>query len=419
MNINMNDTKLHSPGDIRAFLGASCKLKFSSKRSDECRAWIAHALSRTRYSKLCKADKSSVKEYLERISGYSRAQMTRLIMQYRLTGKVIQKKSQRPRFSRRYTREDVLLLAKVDEAHQTLSGSATKKLLERAYRVFNKLEYKRLAEISVAHIYNLRANKTYKQRRMHYTKTKPTPVKIGERRKPQSNGKPGLIRIDTVHQGDRDKVKGLYHINAVDELTQYQVICSVERISEQYLIPVLEEILVTFPFKITGFHSDNGSEYVNQNVAKLLDKLHIEFTKSRPRKSNDNGLVECKNGAVVRKVLGYYHIPQKWAPKVNAFNRDYVIPYLNYHRPCHFPVVIRDEKGKERKTYPQDEIKTPYEKLKSIPGAASYLHPGITFEDLDKEAIKQDDEESAIAMNKAKNDLLKIILHSNPGAQIL
>ena len=63
-----------------------------------------------------------------------------------------------------------------------------------------------------------------------------------------------------------------------------------------------------FPFPILGFHSDNGSEFINHTVAKLLNKLLIEQTKSRPRHSNDNGLVERKNGAVIRKHMGFDHI---------------------------------------------------------------------------------------------------------------
>jgi len=134
-----------------------------------------------------------------------------------------------------------------------------------------------------------------------FEKTKPRQVAIGERRKPQPNGEPGFIRIDTVHQGDLDKVKGVYYINAVDEVTQFQIVCSVERISEQYLVPIVERMLKEFPFVIKGFHSDNGSEYVNKNIARLLQKLLVEFTRSRSRKSNDNGLVESKNARVLRK----------------------------------------------------------------------------------------------------------------------
>jgi transposase InsO family protein len=97
---------------------------------------------------------------------------------------------------------------------------------------------------------------------------------------PHPNGQPGFIRIDSVHQGDQDGVKGVYHINAVDEVTQFEVVCTVEKISERYLIPVLEQLLDAFPFVIKGFHSDNGSEYINKRVAKLLEKLLIESRKT-------------------------------------------------------------------------------------------------------------------------------------------
>ncbi len=187
----------------------------------------------------------------------------------------------------------------------------------------------------------------------------------------------------------------MYHINAVDEVTQCEVVCSVEKISEQFLIPVLEVLLDKFPFKIISFHSDNGSEYINQNVAKLLKKLHAEFTKSRSRQTNDNALAESKNASVVRKILGYQHIPQKWAEELNEFNLKFVYPYINFHRPCFFPEVYTDEKGKERKKYPAKNMMTPYDKLKSLPNAEKYLKSGVTFEILEEVAMGMSDNEAA------------------------
>ena len=87
-------------------------------------------------------------------------------------------------------------------------------------------------------------------------KTRPTTVQIGERRKPHPKGQPGFLRLDTVHQGDQPGggAKGIYHINAVDEVTQWEVVGAVERISEAYLEPVLKTMLRQFPFRILGFH---------------------------------------------------------------------------------------------------------------------------------------------------------------------
>jgi len=405
----MNDEGLKSPVQIKAFLdglGNNVSLKVSKKARY---AWIAGTLKRTGYLLLPKKDKGTIFEYLMAMTKLSRQQLSRLIQSYREHRWIGKKTYERHSFPTRYIRADILLLAKTDEYHQTLSGPATKKLLERAYEVYKASEYERLAFISVAHIYNLRSSQTYLIKRQHFEKTKRSVIVIGERKKPQPNQEPGYIRIDTVHQGDLDKCKGVYHINAVDEVTQYEVICSVEAISEQYLIPVLEVLLNTFPFEIKGFHSDNGSEYINHTVARLLSKLHIEFTKSRARHSNDNALVECKNGAIIRKLLGYMHIPQKWAEKLNNFNQTYLVPYINFHRPCFFVEEKIDAKGKIRKTYPYKKIMTPYEKLKSLPHAEQYLKHGVNFTDLDKIAMAMSDLESAKQVQEQRKLLFRKI----------
>jgi transposase InsO family protein len=344
-----------------------------------------------------------------KLSGYSRQQLTRLIEQYRTRHWIGERRKPRYCFPKHYTREDILALAEMDECHQTLSGPATKKLCERAYGLFNDKTYERLATISIAHLYNLRKHYLYVEKRRYFTKTQRTQVAIGERRKPCSNGEPGYLRIDTIHQGDLDKEKGVYHINAVDEVTQMEIVCAVEKISENYLIPVLAELIEEFPFKIKGIHADNGSEYINHTVARLLQKLLIELTKSRSRHSNDNALVESKNGAIIRKHLGYFHISQKWAPLINRFYKDYFNSYINYHRPCFFAEIKRDSKGKEKKTYPYRAMMTPYDKLKALPDAQKYLKPGITFKLLDEVAIELTDQAAAKKMNEARSKLFKTI----------
>jgi len=297
----------------------------------------------------------------------------------------------------------------MDERHETPCGPVLKKLCERACEVHGETHYAALAGISVSHLYNLRKSKVYTRKRRHFEKTRPKSSKIGERRKPQPNGRPGFIRIDTVHQGDLDCQKGVYHINAVDEVTQFEVVYAVEKISERYLMPVLEQILEAFPFVVLGFHSDNGSEYINKRVAKLLEKLRIEFTKSRSRHSNDNALVEGKNAAVVRKLFGYGHIPQRWASLINDFNNTHLNPYINFHRPCFFPKIRTDEKGKERKTYPYQNLMTPYDKLRSLPNAKDHLKPGLTFDILDQRAAQVSDNQAADRLQKARQELFTTI----------
>jgi transposase InsO family protein len=237
-----------------------------------------------------------------------------------------------------------------------------------------------------------------------YQPTRPTPVSIGERRRPEPHGHPGYLRVDTVHQGDLDKIKGVYHINAVDEVTQWQIVGAVEQISEAYLIPVLDAMLEQFPFRIRGFHSDNGSEFINGRVAKLLEKLLIEQTKSRPRHSNDNGLAESKNGAVVRKHMGYQHIPAPHAAAIEAFYENYFNPYLNFHRPCGVPEQVIHPKGKVKRVYRW--YATPWEILRQLPGVAGHLKPDMTIQELERQARAKTDTAAAAEMQKAKQKLL-------------
>ena len=219
-----------------------------------------------------------------------------------------------------------------------------------------------------------------------------------------------------MHQGDKDGVKGLYHINAVDEVTQWQVLFTVERISEQFMIPTLEAMLDSFPFTLIGFHADNGSEYINNNVVKLLNKLHIELTKSRSRQTNDNALAESKNGSTVRKILGHCHIPQHFSSQVNAFNQQYVVPYLNFHRPCFFSTTVIDSKGKERKKYRYKDMMTPYDKLKSLDNAGQYLKKEISFKILDAQATAMSDNEAARQLQAARTQLFNAIFGRNKQA---
>jgi transposase InsO family protein len=198
-------------------------------------------------------------------------------------------------------------------------------------------------------------------------------------------------------------VKGVYHINAVDQVTQWQVVGAAAHISEAWLIPVLEAILAQFPFQVKGFHSDNGSEFINHTVAGLLNKLLIEQTKSRPRHCNDNGLVESKNGAVVRKHMGYLHIEAHHAAPIQSFYREHMNPYLNFHRPCGQPEIETDAKGKQKRVYRR--YATPWEVFRQLPDAASCLRPGQTMKALLQDSLRETDTEAAIGMQAAKRQL--------------
>lgn len=401
----MDDSRIVNIAQIKEFIKISKDIEFQGASREEKYRWIEEVLIRFRYFSLRKKEKSVLKAYAMKMTGFSDSQLTRLIARKKKMGKILADTTRRHRFPRKYTTEDVALLIETDKNHERLSGPATRAIFARMHDIFKNMRFRRLKDISVAHIYNLRATRQYLSWTKFFVKTKPTAVKIGERRKPNPQGEPGYLRVDTVHQGDLEKEKGVYHINFVDEITQWEIIGAIEKISERYLFPLLEEILKQFPFVIKGFHSDNGSEFINKVVAKLLNKLLIRQTKSRTRHCNDNALIEGKNGSIIRKHIGYMHIPQRYAVLLNEFYRNHLNAYLNYHRPCGFATEKVSEKGKIKKVY--DVYRTPFEAFLAHPRAAEFLKDGVAIENLKKIANEKSDNECAALMQKAKVELFR------------
>lgn len=403
---------MNNVSEVNQFLKATDEVSFKEGGTRvETYRWIEETLIRLSYALSKKRNKGIIRRYIQKVSGYSRAAVTRCITRYLKTGRVRVKTYERHTFTKVYEPSDVSLLAKTDELHDFPNGAALKRILKRMYTIYQLKEYAKISRISVMHIYNLRHSSTYLRLTKKYIGTKPTVSNIGERKRPEPNGKPGYLRVDTVHQGDEKEevsgkyAKGVYHINIIDEVTQSEFVGAVEKISERYLLPMLSQLIAAFPFIILEFHSDNGSEYINHLVAQMLNRLLIKLTKSRSRKTNDNALVEGKNGSIIRKWIGYSFIEQKHAKAVNEFYQNFFNEYLNFHRPCAFATEVVDKKGKIKKIYKEEDYMTPYEKFKSLPDAGKYLKEGVTFEDLDKQALRYTDNEMAELVQEERRKL--------------
>lgn len=191
----------------------------------------------------------------------------------------------------------------------------------------------------------------------------------------------------------------------VDEVIQWKLNVSVPYISELYMNEILEKLLVCYPCIIINFHSDNGNEYINQVVASLLSRLSITQSKSRPRHSTDNGLIETKNGSVIRHFMPRGYIAKDKYEEMNEFFFSYFHEYLNFHRPCLFPTVNVDSKGKKKVSY--TECMTPYQKLISLPDYEQYLKPEITKESLHDIHVKQNHVECLKIMDSKRRQLLE------------
>ena len=416
MQIMMEDIKKLTLAAIAALLTGSRKLDLSVK-PEEKYPFIERVLNHQHYSKLTRAPRGLIRQFLMKVTGMSRAQVTRLIGRWQECRQVRRKPAQRPDFPRIYTPADIALLAGMDAAHEDLSGPAIRHLFVRAHQTHQQPGYARLAEISVSHIYNLRRSDAYRKLRVQVKHTQARKISIGERRLPDPKGRPGYLRVDTVHQGIHDGKPGVYHINAVDAVTQFEVVGCVEGISEQFILPVLEAMLHQFPFRIRGFHCDNGSEFINHSVKAMLGNLLAEFTKSRAYRTTDNALVEGKNGSVIRKLIGYGPIAAGNAETIQKFYTATLNPYLNFHRPCGFATLVEGKRGRLRRVYKHDDYRTPYEKLRSLPEWTKALKPGITPAFLDRLATAQTDLAAARNMHRALTALLANCRAAKPAFQ--
>lgn len=320
MTMDMDDNHIESVAQLKELVKLGNCVKFNSRdNKKETYEWIGRTLGRFHYYSESKKNRGIIKKYIILMTGYSEGQTDKLIAMKKKYGRVFVRERTQHTFPKKYAASDVALLADTTSLLNHPNGKAVKQMMKDMYHLYGDHRFELLQQISVSHFYNLRRTNIFQSRMLNYTKTRPVKVNIGIRKKPFPFGKPGYLRVDSVHQGDLDKEKGVYHINLVDEVTQWEIVGCVEGISEYFLAPLLEDLLTLFPFKILGFHSDNGSEYINRVVAKLLNKLSVEQTKSRARKTNDNALVESKNGAIVRKHMGYHHIPKNMRGRSMSF----------------------------------------------------------------------------------------------------
>jgi hypothetical protein len=204
MKITMQNTERLTLEQIREFVEGSRAIGFAAPKGQSVYEFIERVLKSQQYRRINRGQKGIVRRFLAKMTGLSRAQLTRWIGRWMKTRRVQRKPACRPSFPCKYTAADIVLLAGVDAAHEDLSGPAIRRVMQREHEVFGKVAYVRLASISVSHIYNLRNSTAYRSQRVRVQHTQARQVSIGERRKPDPRGRPGYLRVDTVHQGNHD-----------------------------------------------------------------------------------------------------------------------------------------------------------------------------------------------------------------------
>ena len=197
MQLFMDDKEVRTLEQVKQFVESSQGIEFSGLNVKEKYLWTEEVLKKFKYQWLKRNGKGILRRYIEKVTGYSRSQVARLVGRYQESGILKVTEYHRHRFPEKYTMAEVGLLAKTDELHGWLSGPATKRILEREYEVYGHAQFEKISGISVAQIYNLRHSKRYRVKR--YIHAKPVVSRIGERARLESQGRPGYIRVDTVH----------------------------------------------------------------------------------------------------------------------------------------------------------------------------------------------------------------------------
>lgn len=434
MVINMATARLRTVSDLQTFVrsfDASDSIQWADDR--ERYLHIERCLNRMGYRDLRKGHRCVVLDYLRLTSGYSRAQLNRLVKQWSTSselgiGQRIRKRYCAPTqpFCRKYLDADIELLAQMDTTTNPAPGRSSicahrvAHLLKRAFETYGQSQYQRISAISSSHIYNLRRSKAYLSQRTHHDKTRAgTGVNhIGLRQAPQDLGCAGHLRIDTVHQGDLDGRKGIYTLNIVDTATQWQVLGCVGALTHEHVVPAIEAMLRQIPFEIRGLHSDNGSEFINYMLSNMLKHKAITQTKSRPRRSTDNALIEGKNASVVRQHMGHSHIATTHAQAVQDFYSTDLTPHLNLHRPCMFATEAIDARGKCKRTYKACDVATPLERLELlVRSGKATLKAGRSLERLQSLALARTDLQAYQDLNEAKKRLFAKIARSTVDVQ--
>ena len=178
MTITMQNAERLTLTEMQEFVEGSRAVQWTACGREAIYDFLRRVLEAQHYGQRSKAEKGVVRLFLGKLTGRSRAQLTRLIGQWNRRGRIAVRAAQRHRFPCRYTRQDITLLAAVDRAHESLSGPAVRRILQREYRVFGKPEFQRLAQISASHVYNLRRAGAYRQQRVLLRHTRARQVAI-------------------------------------------------------------------------------------------------------------------------------------------------------------------------------------------------------------------------------------------------
>ena len=419
MIVTLQTERLRTMEQVRAFVEGSEPVDYQPKDRASAYAFVRRTLAAFDYHRLGRADRGCVRAYIGKACGFSAAQISRLIRQQAETGAVVDRRARnsgRP-FETVYAAADIRLLAEVDEAFGGMSGLATCEILRRARDVHGDARFERLADVSRSHLYNLRATRTYRTKRTTWAKTRPSPVAIGVRKAPEPNGQPGFLRVDTVHLGDRGRAQGRVrrqrrgrghavrarwrgagHLGAVHGSGAGSAAAPVP--VRRAGLPRRQRLRVRQPPRRQA--AEQAARRVHEVAPAALQRQRPSSRARTPTWCAGIWATSTSPSAS----------PTTWtASPARACRRS-----STSTAPACSPPSAWTPRARCGEPTAATTCSTPLEKLKSLPGAASFLREGAGFADLDRAAAAQTDMQAAKSLNRARDELFRKVHGAVPAA---
>src|SRR5713101_4316622 len=174
--------------------------------------------------------------------------------------------------------------------------------------------------------------------------------------------KPGFVEIDLVgHEGGEARGDYIQTLDITDVCTGWTETQAVRNKAQVWVFEALKRIRECLPFKLLGIDSDNGGEFINDQLYRYCQKEQITFTRGRPYRKNDSCYVEQKNYSVVRRAVGYLRYETEEQLEVINELYGYLRVYTNYFQPVMKLIEKTRVGSRVRKKY--DKSKTPYHRV--------------------------------------------------------
>jgi hypothetical protein len=338
-----------------------------------------------RYQKAQKKEKSEILNELVKTTGYNRKYVLHILANWgkttvvRIDGKTTRltaspgKRRKGGGRKPKYSGDFVITLRKIWAFFSFRCGKILSPFmrehmgfLEHPFRITEK-EKKLLLSVSSSTID--RVLKQEKKKLALKGKSGTKPGKLLKKQIPvrtyyaDADKKPGFFEIDTVHHcGTSDSGEFCLTLTATDVYSGWVELRPTLNKAHKWVFQALLDIRASLPFPLTGIDSDNGSEFINSALLKWCQDEHIQFTRSRAYRKNDNCFVEQKNFTCVRNFVGYYRFSAEAERDAIANVYRSLCPLLNFFMPT-IKLIRKKRIGtKIKKVYDKNVI-SPYQRL--------------------------------------------------------